>query len=65
LPQPELYLRLTEHGLECTIRYPVEQSRAAAIDQKMLSALRAEQAEAPPLEVVGGPLLKPAEGSAV
>jgi len=39
-PQPEVRLRLTENGLECSVRYPVELDRAAFIDQQMLKALR-------------------------
>lgn len=39
-PQPEVRLRLTENGLECSVRYPVELENAALIDQQMLSALR-------------------------
>jgi small-conductance mechanosensitive channel len=61
MPQPEIYVRLTEKGLECTVRYPVEPARAASIDQKMLTALRAAQAQAPELQLVGGPLLNSAE----
>jgi hypothetical protein len=39
-PHPEVRLRLTENGLECSVRYPVELDNAAAIDQQMLKALR-------------------------
>jgi hypothetical protein len=39
-PRPELRLRLTENGLECAVRYPVELDNAAVIDQQMLKALR-------------------------
>jgi small-conductance mechanosensitive channel len=39
-PQPEVRLRLTENGLECSVRYPVELDQAALIDQQMLKALR-------------------------
>jgi len=39
-PQPEVRLRLTENGLECSVRYPVELDHAASIDQQMLKALR-------------------------
>jgi small-conductance mechanosensitive channel len=39
-PQPEVRLRLTENGLECSVRYPVELDKAALIDQQMLKALR-------------------------
>ena len=37
---PEVRLRLTENGLECSVRYPVELENAAIIDQQMLKALR-------------------------
>jgi small-conductance mechanosensitive channel len=57
MPKPEVYARLTDKGLECTVRYPVEPARAASIDQKMLTALREAQSKAPPLELVSGPLL--------
>ena len=39
-PKPEVRLRLTENGLECSVRYPVELDNAAAIDQQMLKTLR-------------------------
>lgn len=39
-PQPEVRVRLTENGLECSVRYPVELENAALIDQRMLKALR-------------------------
>jgi small-conductance mechanosensitive channel len=39
-PQPEVRMRLTENGLECSVRYPVELENAAVIDQQMLKALR-------------------------
>jgi small-conductance mechanosensitive channel len=39
-PQPEVRVRLTENGLECSVRYPVELENAAVIDQRMLKALR-------------------------
>src|SRR3569833_2109365 len=39
-PQPEVRLRLTENGLECSVRYPVELDKAALTDQQMLKALR-------------------------
>jgi small-conductance mechanosensitive channel len=40
VPQPEVRVHLTEQGLECSVRYPVELENAAAIDQQMLKALR-------------------------
>ena len=39
-PRPEVRVRLTENGLECSVRYPVELENAAVIDQRMLKALR-------------------------
>jgi small-conductance mechanosensitive channel len=39
-PRPEVRLRLTENGMECSVRYPVELENAAFIDQQMLKALR-------------------------
>ncbi len=39
-PRPEVRARLTENGLECSVRYPVELENAAVIDQQMLKALR-------------------------
>jgi small-conductance mechanosensitive channel len=39
-PQPEVRVRLTENGLECSVRYPVELENAAVIDQQMLKASR-------------------------
>jgi small-conductance mechanosensitive channel/TolA-binding protein len=39
-PQPEVRVRLTENGLECSVRYPVELENAAVTDQQMLKALR-------------------------
>jgi small-conductance mechanosensitive channel/TolA-binding protein len=39
-PQPEVRVRLTENGLECAVRYPVELENAAVTDQQMLKELR-------------------------
>jgi small-conductance mechanosensitive channel len=39
-PHPEVRVRLSENGLECSVRYPVELDNAAVIDQQMLKALR-------------------------
>lgn len=58
MPRPEVLLRLTDKGLECTVRYPVEPAHAPSIDQQMLVALRAAQAKAPELQLVGGPQLQ-------
>jgi small-conductance mechanosensitive channel len=51
-PQPEVRLRLTENGLECSVRYPVELENAAVIDQQMLSALRDALEKDPPFKLV-------------
>jgi small-conductance mechanosensitive channel len=51
-PQPELRLRLTENGLECAVRYPVELDNAAVIDQQMLKALRDALEQEPPFKLV-------------
>jgi small-conductance mechanosensitive channel len=51
-PQPELRLRLTENGLECAVRYPVELDNAAVIDQQMLKALRDALEQDPPFKLV-------------
>jgi small-conductance mechanosensitive channel len=39
-PRPEVRVRLTENGLECSVRYPVELENAAVVDQQMLKELR-------------------------
>jgi small-conductance mechanosensitive channel len=39
-PAPEVRVRLTDAGLECSVRYPVVAERSARIDQQMLDALR-------------------------
>jgi small-conductance mechanosensitive channel len=39
-PRPEVRVRLTENGLECSVRYPVMLENAAVVDQQMLKALR-------------------------
>jgi small-conductance mechanosensitive channel len=52
-PRPELRLRLTENGLECAVRYPVELDNAAVIDQQMLKALRDALEQAPQFKLVG------------
>jgi small-conductance mechanosensitive channel len=62
MPAPEVYARLTTKGLECTVRYPVEPSKAAVTDQKMLVAIREAQSKAPALELADGPALEAAEG---
>ena len=62
-PQPELRLRLTENGLECAVRYPVELDNAAVIDQQMLKALRdaLEQDSRFKLVATGAVVLKSSE----
>jgi small-conductance mechanosensitive channel len=57
LPQPEVFVRLTMKGFECTIRYPVEPVQAASTDQKMLAAIQAAHSAAPALDLVEGPVL--------
>jgi small-conductance mechanosensitive channel len=59
-PQPEVRLRLTENGLECSVRYPVELENAAVIDQQMLKALRDALEQDSPFKLVssGGVVLK-------
>jgi small-conductance mechanosensitive channel len=61
MPTPEVYARLTAKGLECTVRYPAEPSKAAVTDQQMLTALREAQAKEPALELVDGPVLESAD----
>ena len=39
-PSPEVRVRLTDSGLECSVRYPVVPEKSARIDQQMLEALR-------------------------
>jgi small-conductance mechanosensitive channel len=39
-PRPEVRVQLTENGLQCSVRYPVELENAAVVDQQMLKALR-------------------------
>jgi small-conductance mechanosensitive channel len=39
-PRPEVRVQLTENGLECSVRYPVELENAAVVDQQMLKELR-------------------------
>jgi small-conductance mechanosensitive channel len=65
VPRPEVYVRLTESGLECTVRYPVLPEQAAATDQRMVKALRDALAESPQLPLVssGQPALASSSGS--
>jgi len=50
---PETRLRLTQTGLEVVIRYPVELSNAASIDDRMARALLDAIAQEPRLRLVG------------
>lgn len=62
-PQPEVRVRLTESGLECSVRYPVELENAAVIDQQMLKALRDALEQDSPFKLVspGAQVLKSAD----
>ena len=51
-PAPEVRVRWTEGGLECTVRYPVEPENSAQVDQQMLKALRDALAQDPPLKLL-------------
>jgi hypothetical protein len=46
---PEVTVRLTSAGLECSVRYPTEPTRAAETDRKMIDVLRAAIAKEPAL----------------
>jgi small-conductance mechanosensitive channel len=62
-PVPEVRVRLTDSGLECTVRYPVVPEKSARIDQQMLEALRkaVESDEQMKLVASGGMMLKSSE----
>ncbi len=62
-PVPEVRVRLTDTGLECTVRYPVVPEKSARIDQQMLEALRkaVERDEQLKLVASGGMVLKSSE----
>ncbi len=62
-PAPEVRVRLTDTGLECTVRYPVMPERAARVDQEMLDVLRkaVERDEQLKLVASGGMVLKSSE----
>lgn len=62
-PTPEVRVRLTDNGLECSVRYPVVPERSARIDQQMLDALRkaVERDENLKLVASGGMVLKSSE----
>jgi small-conductance mechanosensitive channel len=53
-PHPESRLRLVEAGLEITIRYPVEISRGAEIDDRMTRAVIEEIEREPTLRLADG-----------
>ena len=59
-PVPEVRVRLTDSGLECSVRYPVVPEKSARIDQQMLEALRkaVEGDEQMKLVASGGMVLK-------
>lgn len=62
-PAPEVRVRLTDAGLECSVRYPVVAEKSARIDQQMLDALRKaiEGDEQLKLVASGGMALKSAD----
>jgi len=62
-PRPEVRVRLTDNGLECSVRYPVVPENSARIDQQMLDALRkaVERDENLKLVASGGMMLKSSE----
>jgi small-conductance mechanosensitive channel len=62
-PVPEVRVRLTDKGLEYTVRYPVVPEKSARIDQQMLEALRraVEGDEQLKLVASGGVVLKSTE----
>ncbi|HVS76308.1 MAG TPA: mechanosensitive ion channel family protein [Steroidobacteraceae bacterium] len=62
-PVPEVRVRLTDSGLECSVRYPVVPDKSARIDQQMLDALRkaVEGDERLQLVASGGMVLKSSE----
>jgi small-conductance mechanosensitive channel len=53
VPHPESRLRLTDTGVEITIRYPVEIRRAAEIDDHVTRAVFREVENDPNLTIVG------------
>jgi small-conductance mechanosensitive channel len=52
VPRTDVRSRLTGDGLECTVRYPVDTPHAAAIDRKMMTAIRQALAADKALTVV-------------
>ncbi|MDE2261466.1 MAG: mechanosensitive ion channel family protein, partial [Gammaproteobacteria bacterium] len=62
-PGPEVRVRLTDNGLECSVRYPVVPEKSARIDQQMLDVLRkaVERDEKLKLVASGGVVLKSSE----
>ena len=53
-PRPESRLRLVEAGLQITIRYPVEFSRADEIDDRITRAVVQEIEREPKLRMADG-----------
>jgi small-conductance mechanosensitive channel len=51
-PQPEVRVRWSESGLDCSVRYPVEPESSASVDQQMLKAMRDALAKDPPLKLL-------------
>jgi small-conductance mechanosensitive channel len=60
VPQPDVHAHLTEAGLECVVRYPVDVQRSAWIDRAIVEAIRRTLASEPKLTVVSstGPRLQ-------
>jgi small-conductance mechanosensitive channel len=52
VPRTDVRSRLTEAGLECTVRYPVDAPHAGAIDRKMIAAIRQAIATEPKLTLI-------------
>ena len=57
-PRPESRVRFAESGLEITIRYPVEISRAAEIDDRITRAVIQQAEQDPKLTIAHGGALK-------
>ena len=52
VPRTDVRSHLTEAGLECSVRYPVDTPHAAAIDRKMMTAIRQALAGEPALTLI-------------
>ncbi|MGH8300711.1 MAG: mechanosensitive ion channel family protein [Steroidobacteraceae bacterium] len=63
VPAPEVRVRLTDNGLECSVRYPVVPEKSARIDQEMLDVLHkaVERDEKLKLVASGGVVIKSSE----